>query len=282
MLLLDCGDAFKNDKDTAEFMLKAMELMKYDALNLGAAELQLGPGFLDRSRTLISFPYIASNLLYRGSKPPWADEYLIKTAGDIRVAVFGIVDPDDLSKSLTPEQAEVLQATAPEAALNRLLPKVRKKVDVVILLSRLNTAEQLSLLESVKGIDVSISSDKAKGECKKGVCNTIKTSETSGANPPGETLRLAAEARGGAMGLLKIKLADKRMLPVEHKEVLMGSSISDDEKVARLIKEYRELQAKKEEERQQKLMDDLRLTPQEFMESYRREQQAEREKGGIE
>ena len=73
VLLLDCGAVFDNQQDTAELHLKAMELMGYDALNLGSPELNFGKEFLERTHSQVSFPYIASNLLYGGSRLPPAN-----------------------------------------------------------------------------------------------------------------------------------------------------------------------------------------------------------------
>ena len=90
------------DRDNAELHLKAMERMGYDALNLAGPELSLGKEFLERSRSLVSFPYIASNLLYEGGRLPWIREYVIKEVGGIKVAILGILDPDDFKKMLQP------------------------------------------------------------------------------------------------------------------------------------------------------------------------------------
>jgi 2',3'-cyclic-nucleotide 2'-phosphodiesterase (5'-nucleotidase family) len=44
------------------------KLMGYNALNLGSPEFNFGKEFLEHTRSKISFPYIASNLLYGGSR----------------------------------------------------------------------------------------------------------------------------------------------------------------------------------------------------------------------
>ncbi len=75
-----------------------MERMGYDALNLGGPEFNFGKEFLEQTRSLVSFPYIASNLLYGGSRLPWTREYVIKEVGGIKVAILGILDPDGLAQ----------------------------------------------------------------------------------------------------------------------------------------------------------------------------------------
>ena len=135
-----------------------MERMGYDALNLGGPEFSFGKEFLEQTRSLVSFPYIASNLLYGGSRLPWTREYIIKEVGGIKVAILGILDPDGLAQLPDREQVKGLEVIPPEAALERLLPEVRGKADLVILLSLLDAEKTLALAKAVKGVDVAISS----------------------------------------------------------------------------------------------------------------------------
>lgn len=116
VLLLDCGAVFDDQKDTAELMLNTMELMGYDALNLGSPEFNFGNEFLEQTRSRVSFPYIASNLLYRGGRLPWTREYIIKEVGGIKVAILGVLDPDGLVQLPHQEQVAGLAAIPPDAA----------------------------------------------------------------------------------------------------------------------------------------------------------------------
>ena len=120
-----------------------MELMRYDALNLGSPEFMFGKEFLEQARSQVSFPYIASNLLDGGSRIPWTREYIIKEVGGIKVAILGVLDPDGLTRLPDRERVKGLEAIPPEAALNRLLPEVRGKADLVILLSQFDVEKPL-------------------------------------------------------------------------------------------------------------------------------------------
>ena len=137
ILLLDCGAVFDTQRDKAELILNAMELMGYDALNLGGPEFFLGEEFLEHTRSHVSFPYIASNLLFDGGRLPWTKEYVIKEVGGIRVAVLGVLNPDELTQLPNQDRVKELQVIPPEAALNKLLPEVREKADLVVLLSHI-------------------------------------------------------------------------------------------------------------------------------------------------
>ena len=60
-----------------------------------------------------------------------------------RVAILGVFDPDGLAQLPDREQVKGLEVIPPEAALNRLLPEVRGKADLVILLSQFDERRPL-------------------------------------------------------------------------------------------------------------------------------------------
>ena len=267
VLLLDSGAVFGDQKDTAELQLQAMELMGYDALNLGSPEFNFGKEFLEHTRSQISFPYVASNLLYGGSRLPWTREYIIKEVGGIKVAILGISDPDRLAKLPDQEQAKGLGVIPPEAALNRLLPEVRGKADLVILLSQFDIEKTLALAKAVKGVDVMISS---------GNDNPYFAPEPGNEN----TVLLQTGSLGKTMGLIKITLDEKRALRVsERRYVPLDSSVPDNEEIKRLLEPFKKAQVTKQEKVLQEQMERLKLSPEEFMERYRKEQQLEIRKG---
>ena len=255
VLLLDCGAVFDDQKDTVELHLQAMELMGYNALNLGGPEFYFGKEFLEHARSHISFPYIASNLLYGGSRLSWTREYIIK------VAILGIFNPDDLAQLPDQELVKGLEVIPPEAALSRLLPEVRGKADLVILLSQFDVEKTLALVKAVKGVDVAISS----------------TSDDAFyiARPEKETtVLLQTGFLGKSMGLLKLNLDEKGVLSVsERRYVLLDSSVPDNGEIERLVENHKKAQeTAKLAITQKELMEGLKLSPEEFMERSRKEQ----------
>jgi 5'-nucleotidase / UDP-sugar diphosphatase len=245
-------------------MVKTMEMMGYDALNLGSPEFQFGKEFLEQSRSQVSFPYIASNLLYYGDRLPWTSDYIIKEAGGIKAAILGIVNPEDLERLLNQELVKGLQVIPPEAALKKLLPEVRKKADLVILLSQLSTTKNLELLEAVEGIDVTIFSG---------------PHDLLNEKSPEKTVLLNTGSKGTTMGLMKVALDDKRVVSViETRSVPMDPSVPGNEEIARLIETHKKEEQIKQESIKKELMEGLKLTPEQFIERYRKKQ-AEQQKG---
>jgi 2',3'-cyclic-nucleotide 2'-phosphodiesterase (5'-nucleotidase family) len=261
VLLLDCGAVFDNQKDTAELQFQAMELMGYDALNLGSPEFIFGKAFLEQARSHVSFPYIASNLLYGGSRLPWTREYLLKEVGGIKVAILGVLDPDDLAQLPDREQVKGLEAIPPEAALNRLLPEVRGKADLVILLSQFDAEKTLALVKAVKGVDVAISSGKDELFYPKAPENE-------------NTVLLKTGSQGMTMGLLKITLDEKPAHQViERRYVPLDNSVQGNAEIEGLVEKLKKAQATKKQESVNKaLLEGLKLSPEEFIERYRKEQ----------
>ena len=265
VLLLDGGAVFDDKKDTAELQLRAMELMRYDALNLGGPEFNFGKEFLEHTRSLVSFPYLASNLLSGGSRIPWTREYIIKEVGGIKVAILGVLNPDGLTQLPDQEQVKGLAVIPAEAALNRLLPEVRGKADLVILLSQFDVEKTLALVKAVKGVDVAISSGSD-------VYYATATENES-------TVLLQTGSKGKTLGLLKITLDETRVLRVKQRRyVPLDNSVPDNGAIARLVEPFKKVQVPKQEEIRKERTDLLQLSPQQFMERYRKEQ-TEKEKG---
>jgi 2',3'-cyclic-nucleotide 2'-phosphodiesterase (5'-nucleotidase family) len=234
-----------------------MELMNYDALNLGSSELQMGKEFLEQSLSRVSFPFISSNLDYGSSKISSFRKYVIKETGGVTVAILGILDPVHLMTLTNPEQ-KGWQAMPPEVALQKLLPEVRQKADLVILLSQLSTARTLALVQAVKGIDVVISS---------GTNDLLNPKTTE------NTVLLHTGSRGMTLGMLQLTL-DKNLVPrvTARSDIQLGNSVPDNTAIASLVAEHKKkLEAKKEIEKK-KMTENLNLTPGQFMELYRKEQ----------
>jgi len=240
-----------------------MERMGYDALNLGGPEFIFGKEFLEQTRSRVSFPYIASNLLYGGSRLPWTREYIIKEVGGIKVAILGILDPDGLAQLPDREQVKGLEVIPPEAALERLVSEVRGKADLVILLSLFDAEKTFALAKGVKGVDVAISSI---------------SDDAFFLSPPQteNTILLQVRPLGRLLALLKITFDDKGALSVSDRRLVsLGNSVPDHGEIGRLVEKHKKaqetIQQKKQEKSQKELMEGLQLSPQEFMERYRKE-----------
>lgn len=256
VLLLDSGAVFSNNSHAAELSLKAMALMAYDALNLAVLEFNFGREFLEQARSRLPFPFIASNLLDESTRPSWALDYLVKETGGVRVAVLGVLDPEEFRQHRRPEQVKGLKAAPPQEILNMLLPEVRQRADLVVLLSGFGMRETAALVKAVKGIDVAIA---------------------SGPNDPRpmpeSTILLHSGYLGRSLGILQLALDENLKLRViSNRHLHLGPDIPENVEISSLVKASKEAEKLQEDQQHRELMEGLKMTPQEFMERYEREQ----------
>jgi len=235
--------------------LKAMGIMGYDAMNLGVPELLLAD-MLSRkespggARSNESFPYIASNLLFGCCKPAGVREYIIKEVGGIKVAILGIIDPDKLKDRDDLKEFKVIE---PKAALSKLIPEIRAKADVVILMAQMAEIETLALFEAVPGIDVAVFAEK----------NYFME------QPKKHAMLLQPADKGMELGLLTLTLDDKRRLKVsERRDIPLDDTVPDNKAMRGLVEAHKREQWLKENKEK---IEVLQQTPQEFMKSLPKE-----------
>src|ERR1039458_1268123 len=112
-------------------MMRAMNLLGYDAMTLGNHEFNAGLANLARARQEAKFPWLSANTTVnatpvRGGAEREFAGYIVKTVGDVKVAVIGITTP------LIPlwERAENLGAyrfLAPIDAVRGAVARLRKE-----------------------------------------------------------------------------------------------------------------------------------------------------------
>ena len=262
VLLLDCGGVFADRgqqlKLKADVSLKAMDLMGYDALNLGSSELSFGLDYLQSVSSAISFPFISSNLVYEKGRSSWVKDHIIKNVGGLRVAILGVMSPDALEKALNPQYVEDLKIISPETALKNLLPEVRKKADFVILLSEDGFEATTLLVNKLNGIDLAIS-------CRR---------KRMGDPDKGGTLVAHTGSQGKSLGFIQITMGESREI-IKHKwkTIKLDESVAEDERIAKLIDDdFYEKARKRKKELKQERSELLKLSPHEYIEMLRKKQ----------
>jgi len=141
--------------------------------------------------------------------------------------------------------------------------EVRGKADLVVLLSLFDAEKTFALAKGVKGVDVAISSI---------------SDDAFFLSPPQteNTILLQVRPLGRLLALLKITFDDKGALSVSDRRLVsLGNSVPDHGEIGRLVEKHKKaqetIQQKKQEKSQKELMEGLQLSPQEFMERYRKE-----------
>ena len=177
VLLFDSGDTIqgtplayyfaRKDTDKPNPMILAMNALGYDAAAVGNHEFNFGLDVLWKVKREARFPILAANVKQQYDHAPQRFEpYIIKEIAGVRVAIVGFVTPA-IPHTEIPANYRGYEFEPIVDAARRVIPEVRKKADVVVVLAHSGlppvpawTDEMpgenamLELAQQVPGIDV--------------------------------------------------------------------------------------------------------------------------------
>lgn len=155
---MDSGDFFgqAGDQDSlkSDYLVHAMDKLGYDVVTLGEREFNFGQAFLLGTFKKTKIDVVSSNLVYADTKKPFVKPYVIRKMCNTRVAFFGLIGSDLKLRTLPSERG--LEIQDPIATAKALVPQLRKKADIVVLLSHIGLTEGQRLTLEVPGIDVMV------------------------------------------------------------------------------------------------------------------------------
>ncbi len=161
-LILDSGNLFtkkvlsepalENAVRKGELILRAMETMGYKAAAVGEMDLYLGRENLDRLAGSTSVKFLSANLKSANGRPVYSP-YTITTVGKIKVGIFGLTSRD-VDVKMMEQRFPGVWVDDPITTASALLPKLRKKTDLIVALTHIGVGKDKELARSVKGIDV--------------------------------------------------------------------------------------------------------------------------------
>jgi 5'-nucleotidase / UDP-sugar diphosphatase len=156
VLLLDAGDTFSDDyvgnQTRGAAMIDLMNRLGYDFMALGNHDFDYG---LDRTRELQStarFPMRGANALENG-RPVFGLPYKIFNAGGVRVAVLAL-SYHNTGETGSKKNTERLRFVSGIETTRRYLPKLRRRADIIVLLSHQGSAVDRKLAREVQGVDL--------------------------------------------------------------------------------------------------------------------------------
>jgi 2',3'-cyclic-nucleotide 2'-phosphodiesterase (5'-nucleotidase family) len=281
VLLLDAGGLFPiyavGPALIAEFSLKAMNQIGYNAMNLGWNELRYASSLLDDMGKNIAFPFITSNAVQKDSNLPVGKKYHVRQIGNIKVGILGIMPLEPAEALPNPQFMERFTVTPPEDALKTLVPEVRKEADFVILLSHCGFKATSDLVSQVKGIDLAITGadgEREVNETEPG-CQPDPESASVQTKADGKTVPVMQIGYGlKSLGLLKLTLDDKGQIAQhESRLIKLDMSIPSDPQIAEitgtdLYKKVADVRKERDEEDQRKRQEAqemLKLSPEEYL-----------------
>jgi len=135
-------------------MVQMMDKLGYDVATLGERELSFGQAFLLDSFKKTKIDLVSANVVYADTKKPFLKPYVIRKAGTVRVAFTGLMQKDLITRQHAGDKP--LEILDPTETAKKLIPELRKKADVVVLLSHLGLTDGQKLTIEVPGIDVMV------------------------------------------------------------------------------------------------------------------------------
>lgn len=226
---MDAGDfssrvTTPTEKDIAQekLILEAYKEMGYNAVAIGSMDLPYLSHLPENRPTLLS-------LNIEGEKTVWKPFEVFEVSG-IKVVVTALTQPAISANPLAILQtaknlgniSSSYKVIDPFTVLKEQIPTLKKKGDILILLSNLGSDVDLRLAQDLQGIDIIIES---------GPMPPINTPKQLG-----NTYILKAHNKGQSIGVANISVSpEKKILELTNRLEILGSELPFDEALERRI-----------------------------------------------
>jgi len=226
-IVVDSGDFFppRADELLAEYCIKMMEKIKYDIIAVGDQELLCGVDYLKKN--LSRLPFYSANLQTCNDEmcfPLLEKPYLIKKVNEINVALVSIINPD-VFLLFPKDKTKNIKVLNHIEYLKGIIPELRKKADIVVLVSHSGDEEDRIIAKEIPGIDVIVG----------GHSQTFHREPVKIEN----TLIVQTGENGHRVGILELELnSEKKIISYSNNFVLLNKEIPDDPSARQLIKDY--------------------------------------------
>lgn len=156
VLLLDAGDAFQgtyvSNSNRGRAVIELMNLAGMDALALGNHEFDWGLDVLLARASEAHFPFLATNLeTESGDRLAGIEPYTVIEAGGLQVGVLGLTY-HDLRTIVRMSALNEVRSLPPREAVERYLPELQSRCDLIIVLSHLADSDNEALAQNVPGL----------------------------------------------------------------------------------------------------------------------------------
>jgi len=158
VFLLDSGDTTFGRTPTAKAFrgaadVEMMNTIGYDVMAPGNHEFEWHSEDTLRNREASKFPWVCANLVEEKTGKLFTQPYVVREVDGVRIAFFGLIAPLVNDPRYVGARELGLKAVDPVETAKNLIPELRQKADIVILLSHLGTTPDVELAEAVPGID---------------------------------------------------------------------------------------------------------------------------------
>jgi hypothetical protein len=219
--------------------------MGYDAIGIGEMDLNFGLGALAKDARAYRLPIVCANLIARvdsvkvrgpGEESAAADRmgtafapYHVVEKKGIRFGFVGVISPATKLPGAGKSSVDALTYTIedPQAAAKRVVPDVRKRCDVLVLLAHMDQVEAQHLVDAVPDIDL------------------VVLGHDPGSRPLGEpivagkTRLLRATSQGQNVGQLDLRLSGRHeLVEVMNRIHPLTAAYADDPGMTKRLDEF--------------------------------------------
>ncbi|MES2904313.1 MAG: bifunctional UDP-sugar hydrolase/5'-nucleotidase [Pseudomonadota bacterium] len=159
VVLVDGGDTFGDDLlgniTKGEAMIRLMNAVGYDLMALGNHDFDYGVDRTAELQRIAQFPLRGANVLASDGAPFGGAPYLIKEVGGVRLAILTL-GYHNTDRTGSPKNVAGLSFTNGIEVARRIVPMLRQKADVVVVLSHQGSKVDREMAEQVGEIDLII------------------------------------------------------------------------------------------------------------------------------
>ena len=242
------GDKTEKGDIHTEALIRAMNILSYDVVNLAEREMANGIDSLEKTTGLSDFPFISANLVYKDTGEPYVRPYMVLrkgaksflnlfSYGGIKVGVIGVTRPNAAIVLRTKEGRDVA-AVDPYDALKAYLPELKEKSDIVLLLAFLSRFDLTELLKEIDDVDI--------------VLAGYGSRFTSGPEKVGDTLIFYGGNQGKRIMEVRIFM-EQGFNDVDYRVHYLNETYPDDEEILSLQEEAKKMVSKLKREKARSL-----------------------------
>ncbi len=244
--VVDLGNAFTRQENQTELdyltreeqrlYLRTMAAMRYDASAIGMNELLFGSGWFRDATHGLEIPYVSANIADRGI--PLAPPSRIVRARGLRVAMISTLEPPHGPETLAQFEANTaaLSISDPVSSLARAVSEVRDRVDLVVVIGRLEPGTIRRVVRAVPGIDVILSNASGTSAL---IRSTGAPETTSDQGFVGKTLVLFEDSRNYGLESVNLLLdASNRVAAAATTHYWLFEDVPDQPKIRSMLNRF--------------------------------------------
>ncbi|MBA3967876.1 MAG: metallophosphatase, partial [Nitrospirales bacterium] len=232
VLMVDSGDILIGTALSSWFRgepdIRAMNLIRYDAMVAGNHDFDYG---IDHLRTLVQladFPILCTNLQSERSVLP-CRRSVVTRLGNVSVGILGVVGTSNFPDTFNRDVVKELSLVDPSASLQEEVQRLRTEahVDLVIALTHQDSDEDLKILESVEGVDVLIGghTEGFDGLYAPGLTQPVETVTRPG------SVYVKTHRQGQTIGRLDLTIEDGLVVQARSRNIPVTVAVPVDPKV---------------------------------------------------